>query len=96
MPFKYACFISYANATDNELVRRITDDLYTALSNELGLLTNKKVFLDRKRMQVGYLLDEALASEFCQSVCMIVAFWPTDVLAHMAGTPSYSESIALG
>lgn len=76
MPFKYSCFISYRHQ-QGKLARRIINDLYTALSNEVELLTDKEIFVDWQRLEAGYLLDKSLARELCQSVCMIVVYTPT-------------------
>ncbi len=61
MPFKYSCFISYRHH-QGKLARRIINDLYTALTSELELLTGKEIFLDWQRLEAGYLLDESLAT----------------------------------
>lgn len=76
MPFQYACFISYRHG-QRRLAERIINDLYEALSAEVELLRNEKVFLDRDRLQGGSFYNEALAKALCRSACMIVVFTPT-------------------
>lgn len=76
MPFTYSCFISYRHG-QRKLAERIVNDLYEALSNELELFLDEKVYLDRERLKGGDFYNEALATALCQSVCMIVIFTPT-------------------
>jgi len=76
MPFEYSCFISYRHCR-NQLGQRIVNELYNALSGELELMTDKEVYLDRERLEVGYLYNEALARALCESACMIVVFTQT-------------------
>lgn len=78
MSFQYSCFISYRHpGPNNKLGERIVEDLYNALSNELGLNLNSPVYLDKERLQGGSFYNEALAKSLCRSVCMIVVFTPT-------------------
>ena len=76
MSFKHSCFISYRHG-HGELTERILTDLSTALSNELGLLRNEGVFVDRERLQGGMFYNEALARALCESACMVMIFTPT-------------------
>jgi TIR domain len=76
MPFKYSCFISYRHG-QRKLAERIINDLSEALSNELELLLDKEVYLDRERLKGGEFYNEALATALCESACMIVVFTPT-------------------
>jgi len=76
MPFKYSCFISYRHG-QRELAERIINDLHKALSNELEMLLNEEVFVDRERLKGGTFYNEELASALCESACMIVVFTPT-------------------
>jgi len=76
MPFKYSCFISYRHCK-NQLGKRIVNELHDALSGELELVTDKEVFLDKERLEPGYLYNEVLAEALCRSVCLIVIFTET-------------------
>ena len=75
MPFAYSCFISYRHG-QRELLRRILEDLYEALSGELEFWLDEEVYLDRNRLKGGDFYNEALARALCQSVCMIMFFTP--------------------
>jgi hypothetical protein len=75
MPFEYACFISYPHG-QRELLRRMVEDLYEALSNEIEcFFRSKKIFLDEKEL-IGGDRTETLAKSLCKSICMIVVFTP--------------------
>jgi hypothetical protein len=77
MTFKYSCFISYAN-NEGCLTSKLIDDLYQALSDELGvLLRDEKIFVDKERLRGGDYINESLASIICESVCMIMVYTPT-------------------
>ena len=76
MPFKYSCFISYRHG-QSKLAERIIDDLSTALWNELELLTNKKIYVDKLRLKGGDFYNDELARALCESACMIMVFTPT-------------------
>jgi hypothetical protein len=75
MPFKYACFISYRHG-QNKLTERIINDLYVALTSELGQYFEEGVYLDRERLNGGAYVEKQLAQALCESVCLIVIFTP--------------------
>ena len=75
MPFEFSCFISYRHC-QQPLGKKIVTDLYNALSSELELMTERRVFLDTERLEGGYFWNEALAEAICRSVCMLVLFTP--------------------
>jgi hypothetical protein len=76
MPFEYSCFISYRHYT-GDLGISFIEEFHKALSDELELRTEKKVFIDRERLKPGYFYNEVLAESLCRSVCLIVIFSPT-------------------
>ena len=76
MPFDYSCFISYRHG-QRKLSERIVSDLEEALSEQLELTRNEKVFLDRDRLQGGAFYNEALSEAICKSACMVVVYTPT-------------------
>lgn len=80
MSFENACFISYRSYREDReedmLVKRFVEDLYFALANEMRIVIDQRVFLDKKCLQPGVLFNEELAKAICKSVCMIVVFTP--------------------
>jgi hypothetical protein len=75
MPFEYSCFISYHRG-QHKLAKKMIEDLYEALSNEIELyMRDKKIFLD-KDLECGDLYNEKLAKSLCRSACMIMVFTP--------------------
>ena len=76
MPFRYTCFLSYRHG-QNELTRARITQLFEALENEVRQFVDLPVYVDYDRLQPGYLYNEALASELCSSVCMVMAYTPT-------------------
>jgi hypothetical protein len=75
MPFKHACFISYCHI-ESDLYRKFIGQLRKALDDyvrpwlgDLGVYTDE-------RLVPGYFFNEALASELCASLCMIVVYVP--------------------
>lgn len=76
MVFEFSCFISYRHC-ERKLGRRIIEDLYEALSGEIEMQTQKKVYIDRDRLRGGDLYNEELAVNLCKSICMVVVYTPT-------------------
>ena len=56
---------------------RKIDDLCAALRNELAVMIEEDIFIDRERMRGGTLFDPSLARALCKSVCMVVIYTPT-------------------
>ena len=77
MPFEHACFVSYRHHEQSQLAERFIIDLFEALRNEVSLMVNEDVYLDRDRMQGGTFFNPALAGALCKSICMIVVYTPT-------------------
>jgi hypothetical protein len=77
MPFEHACFISYRHYEQSQLAERFILDLASALRNELSLMMEEDLFVDRERMRGGTFFNPALANALCKSVCMIVVYTPT-------------------
>lgn len=76
MSFEYSCFISYCHA-QGRLVEGFVNQVRDALTDELGgLLTEFKIYIDKERLQPGYLYDNALAGAICRSMCMLVIYSP--------------------
>lgn len=84
MPLKHACFLSYRHGTQPKL-KRINDEVYTALCSELEPLIkcDVPVFKDTMRLRAGDYLDETMARALCESACLIVVYVPIYLdLAH--------------
>jgi hypothetical protein len=47
------------------------------LRNELTVLIDEDLFVDRERMRGGLFFNAALAQALCKSVCMLVVYTPT-------------------
>lgn len=75
MAFKYPCFISYCHP-NGSLMGGFIDEFTSALKDCLDAYFDEEVFLDKERLQPGYLYNEALAEAICQSVCMVVVYVP--------------------
>lgn len=76
MPFRYSCFISYRHARYRQ-ARTYTEYIVEALQGELEMRVSQEVFRDTERLRGGEFYNESLATALCQSVCMIVLYWPT-------------------
>jgi len=77
MSFDHACFISYRHHEQSQLAEKFIGDLCTALRNELTVLIDEDLFVDRERMRGGVFFNPALARALCKSVCMLVVYTPT-------------------
>ena len=78
MTLKYSCFISYPHGrTDftTTFIEQLTETLESYLDPLLDL-DDLGVYVDRRRLEPGYLYNEALAEAICQSICMIVVYSP--------------------
>jgi hypothetical protein len=73
--FKYACFVSYCHG-QFDLVKTFIDQLRSALESELETLLDEPVYIDEKRLQPGFQYTNELAAAICQSVCMLVVYFP--------------------
>ncbi|HEY3938212.1 MAG TPA: hypothetical protein VGL97_12325 [Bryobacteraceae bacterium] len=76
MPFANSCFISYRHSCQPQ-TRKIISQTVDALKAELDLRVPLEVFRDVERLQGGEFYNEALASNLCGSVCMVMLYWPT-------------------
>lgn len=76
MLFEYSCFISYRHAKYKQ-ARSYTDQIVDALKGELDMRVNQEVFRDEERLRGGEFYNEALATNLCKSLCMIMVYWPT-------------------
>ncbi len=76
--FKHGCFISYRNGNKDDkldLLNSFAEQICDALETELRTqLDNKPVFLDKRSLQGGYILNPTIAGSICRSVCMVVIF----------------------
>jgi hypothetical protein len=77
MPFKHACFVSYRHHEQSELAERFVSDLCGAVRNELAVLLEEDLYIDRERLHGGQFFNPSLAGALCKSVCMIVIYTPT-------------------
>jgi hypothetical protein len=77
MPLRNACFISYRHG-QHDLMKTFIDDFHKALNAELEpLCGSDMISIDKERLKDGDFYNEALASELCQSACMVVVYVPT-------------------
>lgn len=80
MPFKHACFVSYAHPNPGNLVLpKFILELKRCLQSEVDLQisTDCRVYVDEERLRPGYLFPEALAQAMCESACWIMVFAPS-------------------
>src|ERR1043166_2461049 len=77
MPFEHACFLSYRRHEQSELAERFIADLASALRNELSVMMEEDIFVDRERLSGGVFFNPVLAHALRKSVCMIVIYTPT-------------------
>jgi len=77
MAFQYACFVSYRRHEQSQVAERFISDLCNALRNELAMQMDEDLYVDRERMRIGTLFNEALAGALCRSVCMVIVYTPT-------------------
>lgn len=75
MSFEHCCFISYRHA-DGEVAAHFMEDLSRALTDELALLRDEKVFIDRDGLKGGDFFNRKVARALCRSVCMVMVFTP--------------------
>ena len=75
MAFRYSCFLSYQRG--NDLLDRFARELFQALSNELGILTDLPVWFDTARLEAGDAWMPALSQRIIDSVCMVPILTPT-------------------
>jgi hypothetical protein len=75
MAYEYCCFISYPHGQDDVLVPFV-DDFVKGLEIEIGALTRKKVWIDKKFLKGGFRLDEEIGPDLCKSACMILLYTP--------------------
>jgi hypothetical protein len=76
MAFEYSCFLSYRHHEQNKLAETFINELYSALHDELGVITDRDIFIDRQGMRGGNIIDPKLARALCTSVCMIAVYTP--------------------
>ena len=74
---KHACFLSY-RGLENEVYKAIVEQINRKLTDELNFVLELKepVYLDKRRFQPGYSLDNNVATALCESVCMVVFYTP--------------------
>lgn len=75
MPFKHACFISYAHGK-HDLVKSFINQLVKALNAYLDCYFDDCVYIDIERLKPGDLLEKELPRAICGSACMIVVYFP--------------------
>lgn len=77
MPFKYCCFISYRNNDQSQIAKRFIKELEDALHNELSMTLEREIFVDKKGLRGGDMIDKTLSHTLCMSACMVVVYTPT-------------------
>ena len=75
MPLKHACFISYAHG-GGQLIESFIKKFSEVLSAELETYFEEDIWIDRNKLEAGNDLESALATAICQSVCIVVVFFP--------------------
>jgi hypothetical protein len=71
---KNACFLSYRHP-GNERTAKIIKTFAEVLESRVCLhAAGAKVYLDDERLRVGDLFQDELASELCNSACMVMLF----------------------
>jgi hypothetical protein len=73
--FEHAAFISYRHGP-GQIKQRFIEEFNRALSGELELLRNEKVYVDMARLKGGDLYNEALARALYQSATLVMVYQP--------------------
>jgi hypothetical protein len=77
MPIQHACFISYPHPrVKRSDLSRFVKDFVRALEEKLDGYVSEPVYFDKDRLKPGYNYDEKLAKAICESVCMVVVYFP--------------------
>lgn len=77
MPFKYACFISYRNIASSPIYNQRVREIYKNLKEEISQhLDITPVYLDEERLKPGDFITSDIATDLCQSVCMVMIYIP--------------------
>jgi len=74
MAYEYCCFISYPHGQQDVLVP-IVKDFVQGLEREIGAQIRQPVWFDRS-LRGGSLIDPAISTGICKSVCMIMIYTP--------------------
>ena len=72
MGFQWACFLSYRHSNRDGLA--VVDAFHDKLDRELGM-RGLQVYRDN-RNEAGTLYNPLIATTLCESVCMVVMYWP--------------------
>ncbi len=76
MPMPCTCFISYPHI-DAEFFTDFVEEFQAALQGRIRMLKrDANVILDIKRLQPGFIFDEAISKDICRAVCMVVIYVP--------------------
>src|SRR5437879_13688476 len=73
--FRYASFISYRHG-QSQIKQRFVEEFNRALSDELELLRNEKVYVDMARLQGGDFYNDALAHALYESATLVLIYQP--------------------
>lgn len=73
MTFDWCCFVSYRLGM-GKLAVGILSDFCDALSNELELQVDEKMYVSQGELKAGDILDPTLERALCRSVCMVMLF----------------------
>lgn len=96
LAFSNVCFISYRHP-GHEASEKIVQTFWDVLQGQVDkFMPGRPVYWDKARLQAGYLFNANLASELCQSACMIVLFNPSYFdLTHTYCAREYRGMVAL-
>jgi TIR domain-containing protein len=72
MGFQWACFLSYRHSNADGLA--VVDAFHDKLERELGM-RGLQVYRDN-RNDAGTLYNSLIATTLCESVCMVMMYWP--------------------
>jgi hypothetical protein len=75
MAYKYCCFVSYPHGQNDVLVPLI-EKFVEALEKEIGAQIRNEIWLDRKLLKGGQILDAKVGSALCKSACMLMFYTP--------------------
>jgi TIR domain len=77
MSFEHACFVSYRHHEQSQLAEQFIEQLCDALRNELTVMLEEGLYIDRERLRGGAFFNPSLSRALCKSICMIAIYTPT-------------------
>ena len=73
--FQHSCFISYRHG-QSEIKRRFIEEFCVALSGELDMLRDEKLFVDKERLKGGDFYNDSLARALYESATLVLIYQP--------------------